>query len=170
MAEETSNLLGILNAASNPIGSAIGVVGSIAGGLMGSNAEEEAYKRRKRAYDAVIKKADNISQAGEQAFYNNVNTQNPYLNVIGQDLKNNTNDILNSGANQLNASLAQQGIRGGQAAPQLNRGIGNMALNANQNLNQMMYSDINQRNNLKAAYDQAKALAGLNAGLQQFNG
>ena len=170
MAEETSNLLGILNAASNPIGSAIGVVGSIAGGLMGSNAEEEAYKRRKRAYDAMIKKADDVSQAGEQAFYNNVNTQNPYLNVIGNDLKTQTNDMLNSGRNQMLAGMSQAGLRGGQLATQLNRGIGNMATTANQNLNQMMYNDINQRNNLKAAYDQAKALAGLNAGLQQFQG
>ena len=153
------------------IGSAAaGTIGSIAGGLMGSNAEEEAYKRRKAAYDSMIKRANEAQTAGETSFYNNVNTQNPYLNVIGQDLKNNTNDILNSGRNQLNASLAQQGVRGGQAATQLARGIGNMTTQANQNLNQMMYSDINQRNNLKAAYDQAKALAGLNAGLQQFQG
>ena len=148
----------------------IGALGSIAGGLMGSNAEAEAYKRRKKAYDAMIKNANAAQQAGEQAFYNNVNTQNPYLNVIGNDLRTQTNDILNSGRNQLNASLAQQGVRGGQAATQLARGIGNMATTANQNLNQMMYSDYANNKNLKAAYDQAKALAGLNAGLQQFQG
>ena len=168
--EETSGITSILNTVSNPIGSVVGALGSIAGGLMGSNAEEAAYNRRRKAYDAMIKNANAAQQAGEQAFYNNVNTQNPYLNVIGNDLRTQTNDILNSGRNQLNASLAQQGVRGGQAATQLARGIGNMATTANQNLNQMMYSDYANNKNLKAAYDQAKALAGLNAGLQQFQG
>ena len=152
------------------IGAGISAIGGALGGIAGANAEEAAYDRRKRAYDAMIKKADNVSQVGEQAFYNNVNTQNPYLNVIGNDLKTQTNDMLNSGRNQMLAGMSQAGIRGGQLATQLNRGIGNMATTANQNLNQMMYNDINQRNNLKAAYDQAKALAGLNAGLQQFQG
>jgi hypothetical protein len=45
-----------------------------------------------------------------------------------------------------------------------------MATAANQNLNQMMYGDIAQNRNLQAAYNQAKALAGINAGLQQFQG
>lgn len=148
----------------------LGALGSIAGGLMGSNAEAEAYKRRKMAYDTMIKRANEAQTAGEQAFYNNVNTLNPYLSVIGNDLKNNTNDVLNSGKNQIQASLAQQGIRGGQAMTQLNRGIGNITNQANQNLNQMIYGDYANNRNLKAAYDQAKALAGLNAGLQQFQG
>ena len=150
--------------------SAIGTIGSIAGGLLGGNAEENAYNRRRKAYDEIIKKANQVQNVGEKSFYNTVNTQNPYLQMIGQDLKNNTNDVLNSGRNQLNASLAQQGIRGGQAMTQLNRGIGNMTNQANQDLNQMMYGDEQQNRNLKMAYEQAKALAGLNAGLQQFQG
>ena len=148
----------------------ISALGSIAGGLMGSNAEAEAYARRKKAYDAMIKRANEAQNAGEQAFYNNVNTLNPYLSVIGNDLRNNTNDVLNAGRGQIQAGLAQQGIRGGQAATQLNRGIGNITNQANQELNQMMYGDYANNRNLKAAYDQAKALAGLNAGLQQFQG
>ena len=170
MANEENTGAGLLNALSNPIGSIIGTIGSIAGGLLGGNAEEAAYNRRRQAYDEMIKRANQVQQTGQQNFYNTVNTQNPYLNVIAQDLKNNTNDVLNSGRNQLNASLAQQGIRGGQAMTQLNRGIGNMANQANQNLNQMMYGDEQQNRNLKMAYEQAKALAGLNAGLQQFQG
>ena len=93
--------------------------------LAGANAAEEQYRRRKKAYDNMIKKANATQQAGESAFNDVINTQNPYLNVIGQDLKNQTNDVLNAGRNQLNASLAQQGVRGGQAATQLARGIGN---------------------------------------------
>ena len=146
----------------------VGALGSIAGGLMGSNAEAEAYARRKRAYEAMIKRANQTQQAGEQAFNEVVDNQNPYLDVIGQDLKNQTNDVLNSGRNQMLAGMTQAGLRGGQLATQLNRGIGNMTTSANQNLNQLMYGDIQQNRNLKTAYNQAKALAGLNAGLQQF--
>lgn len=148
----------------------VGALGSIAGGIMGGNAAAEAYKRRLKAYNQMIQRADETRQAGEQSFYNNVNTQNPYLDIIGQDIRNNTNDTLNAGRNQLNASLAQQGVRGGQAATQLARGIGNITTDANRDINQMMYGDYNQRNQLKAAYDQAKALAGTNAYLQQFQG
>lgn len=169
MANE-ENGAGLLGALANPIGSVIGTIGSIAGGLLGGSAEESAYNRRREAYDEMIRRANKAQQAGQQNFYNTVNTQNPYLNFIAQDLKNNTNDVLNSGRNQLNASLAQQGIRGGQAMTQLNRGIGNMANQANQDLNQMMYGDEQHNRNLKMAYEQAKALAGLNAGLQQFQG
>lgn len=151
-------------------GSGVGALGSIAGGLMGSNAEAEAYARRKKAYDAMIKRADQTQSSGETAFNNIVNNQNPYLNVIGQDLRNQTNDMLNAGRNQMLAGMSQAGLRGGQLATQLNRGIGNIANNANQELNQLMYGDMNQNRNLAAAYNQAKALAGINAGLQQFQG
>lgn len=152
------------------IGAGLSTLGGAIGGIAGANAQEANYKRRRNAYDQVIKKADETQQAGEQAFNKIVNTQNPYLNVIGQDLKNNTNDLLNSGRNEMLAGMTQAGLRGGQLATQLNRGIGNMANQANQQYNQMMYGDYNQNRNLKTAYEQAKALAGLNAGLQQFQG
>lgn len=161
---------GLLSTLSNPIGSALGAIGSIAGGIMGGNAAAEAYKRRLRAYNQMIQRADETRQAGEQAFYNNVNTTNPYLAVIGNDLRNKTNETLNAGRNQINAALAQQGVRGGQAVTQLARGIGNMTTDANRDINQMMYGDYANNKNLKAAYDQAKALAGTNAYLQQFQG
>ena len=152
------------------IGAGLSTLGGAIGGIAGADARENDYKRRQEAYNLMIKKANATQQEGEQAFNNIVNSQNPYLNVIGQDLKNNTNDVLNSGRNQMLAGMAQAGLRGGQLATQLNRGIGNMTNQANQNLNQMMYGDINQNRNLQTAYNQAKALAGLNAGLQQFQG
>lgn len=152
------------------IGGAVGAGGSLLGGIMGSNAEEEAYKRRLKAYNNMIKKATGLQTEGETAFNNIINTQNPYLNVIGQDLKNNTNDVLNAGRNQINAGLSQQGIRGGQAGTLLARSVGDMTKQANQDYNQMMYGDINQNRQLQAAYNQAKALAGINAGLQEFQG
>ena len=152
------------------IGGAVGAGGSLLGGIMGSEAEEEAYKRRKQAYDNMIKRATGLQTEGEQAFNNIVNNPNPYLNQVAYDMKNNQNDVLNSGRNQLNAALTQQGLRGGQAATQLARGIGNMTNQANQDLNQMMYSDSANNRQLQAAYNQAKALAGINASLQEFQG
>lgn len=152
------------------IGAGLSTLGGAIGGIAGANAQEADYNRRRQAYDEMIKKANKTQQEGEQAFNDIVNTQNPYLSVIGRDLKNNTNDVLNAGRNQMLAGMIQAGLRGGQLATQLNRGIGNMTNQANQNYNQMMYGDINQNRNLQTAYNQAKALAGLNAGLQQFQG
>ena len=152
------------------IGGAAGGTSALLGGIMGSDAEEAAYKRRKQAYDNMIKRATGLQTEGEQAFNNIVNNPNPYLNQVAYDMKNNQNDVLNSGRNQLNAALTQQGLRGGQAATQLARGIGNMTNQANQDLNQMMYSDSANNRQLQAAYNQAKALAGINASLQQFQG
>lgn len=152
------------------IGGAVGAGGSLLGGSMGSEAEEEAYKRRLKAYNNMIKKAQGYQTEGEGVLNNIVNNQNPYLNQVAYDIKNNQNDVLNAGRNQLNTALAQQGLRGGQAAIQLNRGIGNMTTQANQDLNNMAYDEAQQRRNLQAAYNQAKALAGLNASLQEFQG
>lgn len=148
----------------------ISAAGSALSGLNQGAAQEEAYNRRRRAYDSLIKKADQAQQTGEQAFYDVVNNPNPYLAVMQRNLNDNTNRDINLYRNQLNTALAQQGIRGGQAATQMARGLGNVTTQANQDLNTMMYNDQNQNRNLKMAYEQAKALAGLNAGLQQFQG
>ena len=152
------------------IAAGISAAGSALSGMNQANAEQEAYKRRRRAYDEIMKKANEYQTSGETAFNNVVNTQNPYLSIMQRQLNDNTNKDLNMGRNQLNLALAQQGLRGGQAATQLNRGIGDMTTQANQDLNTMMYNDEQQNRNLQAAYNQAKALAGLNAGLQQFQG
>ena len=152
------------------IGAGLSTLGGAIGGIAGANARENDYKRRQEAYNQMIKKANQTQQEGEQAFNNTVNTQNPYLSVVANDLKNNTNDVLNSGRNQMLAGLSQAGLRGGQLATQLNRGLGNMTNQANQDYNNMMYNDIANNRNLQMAYNQAKALAGLNAGLQQFQG
>lgn len=161
---------GIGALAAGLIGGGMSTLGGLFGGLAQGQANEEMYKRRKQAYDEMINRASQTQQAGETAFNDVVNTQNPFLQVIGQDLKNNTNDILNQGRNQMLAGFSQAGLRGGQAATQLARGVGSMAQDANRDYNQMMYGDYNQNRNLKAAYEQAKALTGINAGLQQFQG
>ena len=152
------------------IASGISSVGSALSGIAGANAEEEAYQRRKRAYDSLIKKADQTQATGENAFYDVVNNPNPYLGVMQRQLNDNTNKNINMARNQINAGLAQQGLRGGQAMTQFNRGIGDITNQANQDLNTMMYNDNQQNRNYKMAYEQAKALAGLNAGLQPFQG
>ena len=104
------------------IGGIVGAAGGLASGIMGSNAEEEAYKRRKKAYESMLKRATEVQTEGEGAFNNLVANPNSYLGVMQRQLNDNTNKDLNMGRNQLNLALAQQGLRGGQAATQLNRG------------------------------------------------
>lgn len=152
------------------IGAGISVLGSMANGMMSGNAEEEAYKRRLEAYNKVIRRAKGLQDEGEQAFYDNVNAPNTYLNILNRQILENNNKTLNNGARQLQTNLALQGIRGGQAGTLLNRGIGDMTQTAMNNLNQLNYDDEAQRRNLRASYDMAKAQIGNNAYLSQFGG
>lgn len=152
------------------IGAGISVLGSMANGIMGGNAEEDAYKRRLSAYNEMIKRAKGLQNTGEQSFYDNVNAPNTYLNILNRQILENNNKTLNSGARQIQSNLALQGIRGGQAGTLLNRGIGDMTQNAMDTLNQLNYDDEAQRRNLKASYDMAKAQIGNNAYLSQFGG
>lgn len=152
------------------IGAGISVLGSMANGMMSGNAEESAYKRRLDAYNEMIRRAKGLQDEGEQAFYNNVNAPNTYLNILNRQILENNNKTLNNGARQLQTNLALQGIRGGQAGTLLNRGIGDMTQTAMNNLNQLNYDDEAQRRNLRASYDMAKAQIGNNAYLSQFGG
>lgn len=152
------------------IGAGISALGSALGGIAGSNAEQEAYERRKRAYNNMIQRATRTQNDAENVLNNIYSNPNSYLGIMQRQLNDNTNKSLNMGRNQLNTALAQQGIRGGQAGIQLARGIGSMTNQANQDLNSMMFDEEQQRRNLQSAYNQAKALAGINAGLQQFQG
>jgi len=152
------------------IGSGLGVVGSIAGGLLGGDAEKKAYQRRLQAYNEAIKRGQETQQAGENNLYNITDSSLPELQQLQDNLVNQENQALNSGAKQLQANLSQAGLRGGQLATQMARGIGNMTNDANNNLAQLKYDDANQRRNLKSAYEMAKAQAGTNAYLQQFQG
>lgn len=152
------------------LGAGIGTLGSIAGGLLGGNSAEEAAKwqfnARKKIYEDMLKKAGLTQQQGESALSGLTSTPLAELGTMKQDVLNQTNDVLNSGSRSLQANLAQAGLRGGQAATQLARGVGNMTTSANQNINQLTYDEAQKRKANQTAYEMAKAQAGTSAQLQ----
>lgn len=70
---------------------------------------------------------------------------------------------LQQGAGQLQAGLAQAGVRGGQAATQMRRGIGEMTETAGQNIQDLISQEAMGR-----AGEQRQYMAGQQAGRQQF--
>ena len=76
------------------------------------------------------------------------------------DISTNNAKQLQQGSAQLQANLALQGARGGQAAALLNRGTGEMAQGAQMDVNSMKYQDSSQRAADKRAYLSALAQRG----------
>jgi hypothetical protein len=76
-----------------------------------------------------------------------------------QDILGGTQEALGAGASQMAAALAQQGMRGGQAATQLRRGIGEMATAG---MRQMTEADLAKQNMMRQ-YQMQKALLGQQA-------
>lgn len=70
---------------------------------------------------------------------------------LKKDIETGNAKTLSQGRNELAASLATQGVRGGQAATQMRRGIGEQTEAATENVNQLMGSTANQ----SKAYQQA---------------
>lgn len=148
----------------------ISTLGGMAGGLMGGNSAQQAaewqFNQRKKVYENMLKRAGTAQQQGEGALSSLTSQPLAELGTMKQDMLNQTNDVLNSGSRSLQASLAQSGLRGGQAATQLSRGIGDMTTSANQNVNQLVYDEAQKRKANQMAYEMAKANAGTQAGLQ----
>ena len=157
------------------IGGGSSLLGGIASGIAGSNSANKAFENskwamnlRKKAYDEMLGRADTTATEGEEALSGLTSTPLTELTQMKQDVLNNNNQALNQGASQLQASLQQAGLRGGQAGTQLSRGVGSMTQSANQDINKLIYDEANQRKQLQAAYEAAKAQSGTQAGLQQF--
>lgn len=152
------------------ISGGLGALGSIAGGLMGGDAQKKAaewqFNARKKVYEDMLKRAQGTQQAGEQALSSLTSQPLEELGTMKQDILNQTSDVLNTGSRSLQSNLAQAGLRGGQAATQLARGIGSMTTSANQNLNQLIYDEASKRKATQMAYEMAKAQAGTQANLQ----
>lgn len=146
----------------------LGSAGSLLGGQAAGQASKWSTQLRKRAYDEMLGRASETAKAGESALSGLTSTPLAELTQMKQDVLNQNNQALNQGAGQLQSSLAQAGLRGGQAGTQLSRGIGSMTQSANQDINKMIYDEALQRKQLQAAYEAAKAQSGNQAGLQQF--
>ena len=124
-----------------------------------ANTEKEQAADR-AAYETSRTTGAADEASGENAFTTEANTPNAQLGTMEADIKNKTAQQIQQGAGQMSANLEAQGVRGGQSATLLNRGTGEMATTAQQNIDQMKYEDEATRQADLRAYQANKAKTG----------
>lgn len=119
-----------------------------------------------KAYYDMKAKGGEVSGAGEGAFMSSVNTPSAQLEQQEQDILTGQAKSMNQASGRIQADLAQQGVRGGQAATQLRRGIGEMGIQGQKDINKLRYEDEQRRQSQLRAYQASKAQAGYGAQLR----
>jgi hypothetical protein len=122
--------------------------------------QKQLSDARAKAYQASLSTGGQQMSEGENALTTEANTANPELTQQTADIASGNAQQLQQGAAQMEANLAQQGVRGGQAAGLLNRASGEQAITAQKDVNTMKYTDAAQRAAELRAYQAAKAQKG----------
>ena len=117
---------------------------------MGSALEARADK-----YD---QKLQNQFNEAEPQYQQEAYTQLPELTQLVQDIANQSAEAQRQNQRQINASLAQQGVRGGQAAILANRATGELNRDLQRDINQTVYNEAANRQNSRLNYFGDKAL------------
>jgi hypothetical protein len=97
------------------------------------------------AYRNAYQTTGNQYETGQKNLASLYDTAAPELGVLEQQALTGQAKELQQGTSQLNANLAQQGVRGGQAATQLARGVGDMTKNASDNIQAIIANEAMQR-------------------------
>ena len=125
----------------------------------GLKKQQDAAKQR--AYQQALQSG----AAGEQGLMAATQAGTPAdIEQMRQDMIAGNKESIGAGASQIQAGLAQQGVRGGQAATQLSRGVGSMALQGQRDINQMIAQEEARKRALQGAYQSQKAIQGYGAG------
>lgn len=122
--------------------------------------EQRRYEARKAAYQDMINRSKGDFTTGEQAFTQEATTALPELQTMEQQAATLGSQALQDTAGQMQLGLAQQGLRGGQAATQLRRGLGEVGKGTQQNINKMKFDEANQRAGERRQYQSGKAARG----------
>jgi hypothetical protein len=132
----------------------------------GANADQmEMFKKRKAAYDAAQARGGQQQQAGEASFLNETGAPLAELGQAKQDVLSGGAEGLNQASGQMAANLATGGVRGGQAATQMRRGIGQMGTDTQRQINEMAVNDAQSRRQMRGGFFGQKASAGQQANL-----
>lgn len=152
---------------------ALPVVAQMAGGVLGGNKNVDmarAYQSylngissdmanqleaRAEKYD---QKLQNQFNEAEPQYLEEANTQLPELQQLITDIANQSAEAQRQNQRQINASLAQQGVRGGQAAILANRATGELNRDLQRDINQTVYNEAANRQNSRLDYFGNKAL------------
>jgi hypothetical protein len=119
-----------------------------------------AYDRAMEQLNASLDRNKQLSGEGEAGFLNSVSAPPPELTQLKSDIANQSTEAQNAQRGQVNLNLAQQGVRGGQAATLANRSSGELNKQLGYNVNQLAYDDATKRASEKAGYYAGKAQTG----------
>lgn len=149
-----------------------GNLGNYLGGLKSGSDNTAAAK----AYQAYARKfANNMEKAlnargqefenklldnyhtGESEYLNEANTQLPELQNLMNDIAQQNTETQQGDLRRINAVLAQQGVRGGQAAILANRAMGETSRDTLRDINKLAYDEAANRQKSRLNYYTNKA-------------
>ena len=113
--------------------------------------------------DKYDQKLQNQFNEAEPQYQQEAGTQLPEITQLVQDIANQSAEAQRQNQRQINASLAQQGVRGGQAAILANRATGELNRDLQRDINQTVYDEAANRQNSRLNYYSNKALTPWNA-------
>lgn len=122
-------------------------------GIIGDMANQ--LEQRAEKYDQKLQNQFNES---EPQYQEEANTQLPELQKLMEDVATQNTETQRGDLRRINAVLAQQGVRGGQAAILANRALGETSRNAMRDINQLAYNEAANRQNSRLDYYSKKAL------------
>ena len=185
IASKAPAVLGALKGGISSVGSKLGSVGNLiksklgsigSGGLLdaglgfGSGAvANEAYQRfaqniannQKSDLEARAEKYDqklqNMFNTAEPQYLDEANTQLPELQNLINDIATQNTETQRGDLRRINAILAQQGVRGGQAAILANRAMGETSRDTMRDINKLAYDEAANRQNSRLNYFSNKA-------------
>lgn len=150
---------------------------SLVGGLSGDKNKTAAAKKAYQAYQNYLNgvisqmgqaledradKYDNKLQSqfseAEPQYQQEANTQLPELTQLVNDIAQQSAEAQRQNRVQTQTELAQQGIRGGQAAVLANRATGELNRDLQRDINQTVYGEAANRQNSRLNYYGQKAL------------
>ena len=110
---------------------------------------------RAEKYDT---KLQNQFNEAEPQYLSEAYTQLPELTQLVDDIANQSAEAQRQNRRQINANLAQQGVRGGQAGILANRATGELNRDLQRDINQTVYNEAANRQNSRLNYFGDKAL------------
>ncbi|MBO7735021.1 MAG: hypothetical protein J6S67_20835 [Methanobrevibacter sp.] len=125
--------------------------------FLGSVYDKMANELEARAekYDQKLQDQFNIA---EPQFQQEAYTQLPELQKLVEDVQNQNTETQRGDLRRINAILAQQGVRGGQAAILANRAQGETTRDTLRDINNLVYNEAANRQNARLNYYGDKAL------------
>lgn len=114
-----------------------------------------ALEARADKYD---QKLQNQFNEAEPQYQQEANTALPELQQMKDDIVNQNTETQRGDLRRINAILAQQGVRGGQAAILANRAMGETSRDTLRDINNLAYNEAANRQNSRLNYYSQKAL------------